>query len=190
MGTNLEGNLFYCSTKLEVANGNARYAWFSCACCPPNLMRTIASISGYMYTVHGDDLFVNLYVGSEGNINVNGTNVGITQQTNYPWEGSVGITLAPEQEKEFTMNIRIPGWVSEQANQNVTISVNSAPVKVEAEKGYVAITRRWKAGDVIAIDFPMEVRLTEAHPKVTTNTGRVAIERGPIVYAMERAGNN
>lgn len=188
-GVNLEGNLFYYSSHLEVTNGNPRYDWFACACCPPNLMRTIASISGYMYSVHADDLFVNLYVGSDGNINVNGTSVNVKQETNYPWEGSVGITVTPDTAKEFTMNFRIPGWVNEQSNQDVTISVNGVETPVVVENGYVAITRTWNAGDIVQVNLPMEVRITEAHDKVKDNVGRVVIERGPLVYCVERAGN-
>lgn len=189
VGTNLEGNLFYYSTLLEVSNGNPRSSWFGCACCPPNLMRTIAKLSEYMYSVHGDDVFVNMYVGSEGNINVRGTKVALKQETNYPWEGSIKMTVSPETQKEFTMKIRIPGWVQEQKNQKVTITVNGEAVTAPAEKGYVAITREWSEGDVIMIDIPMEIRKTEADPNVTTNAGRIALQRGPVVYCMEKAGN-
>ena len=189
VGTNLTGDKFYYSTYLEAKNGDPRSDWFACACCPPNLMRTIAKLSEYMYTVHGDDLFVNLYVGSDGNINVDGTNVELIQETEYPWDGAVKMTVNPEQEKEFTMKIRIPGWIQEQANKEVKISVNGEAVTAEAEKGYVAITRTWKAGDIVRIDMPMEIRMTEADPNVEANQGRIALQRGPIVYSIETAGN-
>lgn len=189
VGTNLTGDKFYYDTRLEVGNRQGRSDWFACACCPPNLMRTIAKLSEYMYTVHEDDLFVNLYIGSNGNINVDGTNVELTQKTEYPWDGAVKMTVNPEQEKKFTMNIRIPGWTQEQKNKTVKIEVNGEAVKAEAENGYVAITRTWKAGDIVKIDMPMEIRKTEADPNVITNAGRIALERGPIVYCMETAGN-
>ena len=131
VGTNLTGDKFYYSTYLEARNGDPRSDWFACACCPPNLMRTIAKLSEYMYTVHGDKLFVNMYIGSDGNVNVDGTNVGLIQETEYPWNGDIKMTVNPDEEKEFTMNIRIPGWVEEQANQNVTISVNGEAVTAE-----------------------------------------------------------
>ena len=146
-------------------------------------------VSEYMYTVHGDKLFVNMYIGSDGNVNVDGTNVGLIQETEYPWNGDIKMTVNPDEEKEFTMNIRIPGWVEEQANQNVTISVNGEAVTAEAEKGYVAITRTWNAGDVVRISIPMEIRMTEADPNVEANQGRIALQRGPIVYSIEMAGN-
>lgn len=189
VGTNLTGDKFYYSTYLEARNGDPRSDWFACACCPPNLMRTIAKLSEYMYTVHGDKLFVNMYIGSDGNVNVDGTNVGLIQETEYPWNGDIKMTVNPDEEKEFTMNIRIPGWVEEQANQNVTISVNGEAVTAEAEKGYVAITRTWNAGDVVRISIPMEIRMTEADPNVEANQGRIALQRGPIVYSIEMAGN-
>ena len=189
VGTNLTGDKFYYDTRLEVSNRQGRSDWFACACCPPNLMRTIAKLSEYMYTVHGDDLFVNLYIGSDGNVNVDGTNVELTQKTEYPWDGAVKMTVDPAKDKKFTMNIRIPGWTQEQKNKDVKIEVNGEAVKAEAENGYVAITRTWKAGDVVKIDMPMEIRMTEADPNVTTNAGRIALERGPVVYCMETAGN-
>ena len=189
VGTNLTGDKFYYSTYLEAKNGDPRSDWFACACCPPNLMRTIAKLSEYMYTIHGDKLFVNMYIGSEGNLNIDGTNVNLTQETEYPWDGAVKLTVTPDEAKEFTMNIRIPGWTQEQANKEVSIYVNGEKVTAEAEKGYVAITRTWEKGDIVRIDMPMEVRMTEADPNVEANQGRIAIQRGPIVYSIEMAGN-
>lgn len=189
VGTNLDGNLFYYSSLLEASRGNPRSSWFACACCPPNLMRTIASLSGYMYTVHKNDVFVNMYIESEGKVNVGGTEVSLNQETNYPWNGSVKLSVDPAETKEFTLKIRIPGWVKEQKNNTVEIKVNGEAVTAPAQKGYVAITKTWEKGDVVTIDIPMEIRMTEANPKVTTNTGKVALERGPIVYCMEKAGN-
>ena len=189
VGTNLDGNRFYYSTLLEVNGGQRRSEWFGCACCPPNLMRTIAAASGYMYTVHNNDLFVNMYIGSDGKVNVGGTQVTLKQETKYPWEGTVKMTVTPAAEKAFTMKIRIPGWVNEQQNKTVTIKVNNAPVSAVAEKGYIAINRTWKAGDIVDINMPMEIRKTESHPLVEATQGEVALQRGPIVYCMEKAGN-
>ncbi len=189
VGTNLDGNRFYYSTQLRVNGGNARSEWFGCACCPPNLMRTIASASGYMYTVHGNDVFVNMYAGSNGKVNVGGTTVALKQETEYPWDGAVKMTVNPDVSKAFTMNIRIPGWVNEQENKTVTIKVNGEAVTATAEKGYVAINRTWNKNDVITIDIPMEIRITEADPNIKATKGMVALQRGPIVYCMEKAGN-
>ncbi len=200
VGTNLEGNKFYYANKLEIPKkggstdggmygGVQRQDWFNCACCPPNLMRTIAKLSEYMYTIHKDNIFVNLYIGSEGTLKVDGTEVVLSQQTAYPWDGAVTISVSPKVSKTFTMNLRIPGWVNEQDNKNVTIKVNGEEVSEKTNKGYVKITREWMEGDKIQIDMPMEIRKTEANPNVTTNAGKIVIERGPIVYAVEKAGN-
>ncbi len=189
VGTNLDGNRFYYSTLLEVDGGNARSEWFACACCPPNLMRTIASLSGYMYTVHEKNVFVNMYVGSNGTVNVDGTDVGLKQETNYPWEGAVKLTVSPEADKEFTLKIRVPGWVQEQENKDITIKVNGEAVaSTAAEKGYISVTRTWKKGDVVDIDIPMEIRMTTTD-LIPADKGKVALQRGPIVYCMEKAGN-
>ena len=189
VGTNLDGNRFYYSTLLRVNRGNGRSEWFGCACCPPNLMRTIAALGGYVYNVHNKDLFVNMYAASNSNVTVDNTKVGIKQETNYPWDGKIKMTVTPEAEKEFAMKVRIPGWVSEQKNQNVTINVNGEAVTAKAENGYVTINRSWRSGDIVNIDIPMEIRLTESNENVEATKGQVAIERGPIVYCIEKAGN-
>lgn len=189
VGTNLDGNRFYYSTLLETSNGNWRSEWFGCACCPPNLMRTIAALGGYMYTVHNNNVFVNMYVGSDGKVNVGGTPVSLAQETEYPWNGAVKLTVNPEQSKEFTLKLRIPGWVQEQTDKNVSIKVNGTAVNAAVEKGYASVSRTWQKGDMVTIDIPMEIRKTEADPNVTTNNGRIALQRGPIVYSLEKAGN-
>ena len=189
VGENLDGNRFFYSTLLEVNGGNSRSEWFGCACCPPNLMRTIASLSGYMYTVHKNDVFVNMFVGSNGSVNVGGTQVGLKQETKYPWDGAVALTVSLKEAKKFALKVRIPGWVNEQKNKNVTIKVNGNAVTFQTEKGYAAIDRTWANGDVVSIDSPMEIRITESHEKVTATQGKIALQRGPIVYCMEKAGN-
>ncbi len=189
VGTNLDGNRFYYSTLLEVENGNGRSQWFGCACCPPNLMRTIASLSGYMYTVHGDNLFVNMYSGSTGTVNIGGRKIGLKQETEYPWDGAIKLTTTMEGSKAFAMKIRIPGWVNEQKNKDVAIKVNGQSVNVSVEKGYATINRTWNNGDAVTIDIPMEIRMTEAHELVKANQGRIALQRGPVVYCIEKAGN-
>lgn len=189
VGENLDGNRFYYSTLLQAENGNKRSEWFGCACCPPNLMRTIAALSGYMYTVHGKDLFVNMFVGSTGNVNIDGTSVGIKQETNYPWDGSVKLTMSLQESKDFAVKVRIPGWVNEQKNKTVTVKVNGTAVSQTAEKGYITLNNTWKDGDTITLDIPMEIRITESNEYVKPTLGRIAIQRGPIVYCMEKAGN-
>ncbi len=189
VGENLDGNLFYYSTLLRAENGNARSEWFGCACCPPNLMRTIASLSGYMYTAHKNDLFVNMFVGSNGTVNLGGTQVGLKQETNYPWDGAVKMTVTLPESKAFAMKIRIPGWINEQKDKNVVIKVNDETVTATAEKGYATINRTWNNNDVVSIDMPMEIRMTESNENVEATQGMIGLQRGPIVYCIEKAGN-
>jgi hypothetical protein len=188
---------------MDTAARNQRSEWFDCACCPPNLIRTIANMSGYMYTVNKDKVFVNMYGGSTGNINVGGDNVVIKQETNYPWAGAVKMTVKPSVAKNFTLNLRIPGWIKAQKYQQVTILVDGVAIDATpSEKGYVSIAKNWPVnGSVIEIDMPMEVRFTDADDNVSiayndfgtglTSNGqsnKIVIERGPIVYQLETPG--
>lgn len=192
-GVNLEGDRFYYANRLELPTKNGgtlgRSSWFACACCPPNLMRTLARLSEYMYTTHGDNVFVNMYIGSEATINVSGVKVGVTQKTAYPNDGNIEMTVNPEQSKQFTFKVRIPSWLKGQSDETPVIKVNGKKIKAEAVKGYVSIDRTWVKGDVISLDFPMEIKLTEGNEKVSDQQGKVAVERGPLVFSMEKAGN-
>ncbi|MDR0671637.1 MAG: glycoside hydrolase family 127 protein, partial [Oscillospiraceae bacterium] len=198
VGVNLAGGRFYYSTPIErTTTGSSRHLWESVACCEPNVLRTIANMGGYLYTVKQDSVFVNMYAGSTADVNVEGTNVKFAQVTNYPWDGVINMTVTPAESKEFTLNIRVPGWVKAQKYQEVTIEVDGERIDATPNaKGYVAITRIWPAsGAVLDIDIPMEVRITEADNNVYnigtathSNRNRIAIERGPIVYCLEDAG--
>ena len=201
VGVNLQGNRFAYSTGLD--GTLSRGTWQGCACCPPNVIRTIANIGGYMYTVNKDNIFVNLYGGSTGHINVQGDDIVIRQETQYPWEGDVKMTVTPSVNKTFTLSLRLPGWVKAQKYQQVTLKIDGEEIDATANaKGYIPITRVWPAtGTVINYDIPMEIRLTEADANVTrvyvTATNRdpdsgqnnkVVVERGPIVFMAESAG--
>nr|AGS53277.1 putative glycosyl hydrolase of unknown function (DUF1680) [uncultured bacterium contig00001] len=198
VGVNLSGGLFYYACYLD-AGPNNRSEWFACACCPPNVIRTIANMGGYMYSVNRDKIFVNMYGGSTGKINVQGGNVNIRQVTNYPWEGTVKLTVTPDADKDFSLNLRIPGWIKAQKYQQVKITVDGKEIdSTPSDKGYVTIAKNWPvSGTTIEMDMPMEVRFTEADDNVHyTGEGqedwdqrdKVVVERGPIVYNLETAG--
>ena len=200
VGSNLSGGLFYYGSRLENGSAQNRNTWDDIACCQPNLIKIVANIGGYMYGVNKDNVFVNMFVSSNSDINVQGTTVIIDQETNYPWEGAVKLTVKPETEKTFTMNIRIPGWVKAQKYQQATITIDGKAVdSTPNANGYVAITRSWPvSGTVIEMDIPMEIRITEPDNNVHygngtdtaagTNRDKIAIERGPIVYCVETPG--
>ena len=182
-------------------NTKTRQPWFGCACCPSNLSRFIPSMPGYMYGVHGNNLYVNLYAANTATIAVNGKNVTLEETTQYPWDGDIAIKVIQNKAKAFNMMIRIPGWVrnqvvpsdlysfSDDILSGYEVSVNGKKVDGELQNGYLVINRAWKKGDVVRIHFDMPVRTVIANRKVSDDRGRVAVERGPLVYCAEWADN-
>ena len=181
-----------------------RQPWFGCACCPSNLCRFIPSMPGYVYATRGDSLYVNLFAGNTATVSVGGKDVTLTQQTEYPWEGDVAITIGKSGPKRFTMMVRVPGWVrgevapgglytyADDTHQSYWVSVNGERVDLgngELHKGYMAISREWKKGDVVRLHFDMTPRTVKADSRVRADRGRVAVQRGPLVYCAEWADN-
>ncbi len=207
-GVSLSGDRFFYPNQLEYdgkeANNHGhagRAPWFGCACCPPNVLRTMASLGGYAYAVQDDKLFVNLYAQGDARAEVNGTAVKISQKTNYPWDGSINLTVNPAKEATFSLALRVPGWVQgkplpgdlytydDPSAAVWTLKVNGLPMKVELINGYASINRGWKSGDVVDLDLPMPVRRVAGNPKTAATVGLVALERGPVVYAFEGIDN-
>ena len=178
-----------------------RQPWFGCACCPSNLCRFIPSMPGYIYGVRDNDLYVNLYAANTATLALGGKSVTIQQDTNYPWDGDIAIKVLQNKAKAFNMMVRIPGWVQSRVvpsdlyayNDYIfstyEISVNGQIVDGELENGYMVINRNWKKGDVVRIHLDMPVRTVVASPRVSDDRGRVAVERGPLVYCTEWADN-
>ena len=179
-----------------------RQPWFGCACCPSNLCRFIPSFPGYVYAVKGRCLYVNLFAGNTATMQVEGKQVVLSQETNYPWDGDITLKIQKNQAKQFTMMVRIPGWVNrspvpsdlyrfaDDVLASYSVKVNGNPVMAELTDGYLAINRIWKIGDVVTIHFDMPVRTVKASPRVTDDRGRIAVERGPLVYCAEGADND
>ncbi len=179
-----------------------RQPWFGCACCPSNLCRFIPSMPGYVYATRGDSLYVNLYAGSTATVTVGGKKVELAQQTQYPWNGDVAISVQKNAAGRFTMMVRIPGWVrgevtpgglyayADSAEQYYWVSVNGERVAARPAKGYVAISREWKKGDVVSLHFDMTPRTVKADSRVSADRGRVAVQRGPLVYCAEWPDND
>jgi DUF1680 family protein len=204
-GVSLSGDRFFYPNPLAydgAAKNNHGFAgrapWFGCACCPPNLMRTLASLTGYFYAVKDDSLYVNLYAQSEGEVKIAGTTVKVAQQTDYPWSGQVTLNVSPAKPTKFTVRVRVPGWVQARAvpsdlycYDNLEegawrIGVKGTQIDDNPGKdGYVAITREWSKGDVVEIGFAMNARVVHGNAKIAATQGRVAFERGPIVYCVE-----
>jgi DUF1680 family protein len=186
----------------EFNRGSAeRSPWFDCSCCPTNVVRFLPSLPGYVYANEGDTIYVNLYVAGSGEVEMGRGRVSVEQATRYPWHGDVGLTVRPEQEGEFTLALRIPGWAKgrpvpsnlydylAKSSEPVVIEVNGERVDFAVERGFARVRRFWRAGDSVSLRLPLAVRRIESHPKIEGNRGKVAVERGPIVYCAEAVDN-
>ncbi len=203
-GVSASGDRFFYTNPLtydgraKINSGFAgRAPWFGCACCPPNLMRTLAALTGYFYAVRRDELYVNFYAQSEGKTPLAGTTVKLSQTTDYPWQGKVRLGVSPARPATFTLRLRIPEWAQgrpvpgdlygydEPGTPTWKVRVAGAEVVAPTEHGYVSITREWRSGDVVELDLPMPVRAVHGNLKIAAARGRVAFERGPVVYCVE-----
>jgi DUF1680 family protein len=205
-GVSLAGNTFFYQNPLE-SNGRARRTeYFEVACCPANLARMLEQLPELVYAQTDDTIYANLYVGNHANVTVGNRSVKIVEDTRYPWDGDVSIGLDPEGAGTFTMALRIPGWsrdtpvpsdlyrFADNAGEKPAVSVrsrNAAPqqVPLDVRDGYVRIKRNWKRGDTIHLTLPMPARRIVAHAGVKDDEGRMAIQRGPLVYAVEAVDN-
>jgi hypothetical protein len=185
-GVSLDGRKFFYVNPLESAGRRHRQDWFGCACCPPNIARLLASLGQYAYSQRADAAFVHLYAQGSASLDLGGRRVELEQRTRYPWDGRVRLTVRPERPSAFTLALRIPGWC-----RNARLKVNGEPVSLDARvvNGYARITREWASGDRVALDLPMPVEQIEAAPQVRADCGRVALQRGPIVYCLEEVDN-
>ena len=163
-----------------------RQEWFGCACCPPNIARLLASFGQYVYSTGPREIQVNLFTASTFNATLAGAAVSITQVTEYPWRKKVRIKVDPDKPMQFTLSVRAPGWC-----KGAKLAVNGKPVALGpiTRKGFARIKRQWSAGDRVELTLPMPAQHIEAHPHVRHNAGRVALQRGPVVYCLEEADN-
>ena len=182
-GISLGGDRFFYVNPLESKGDHHRQEWYGCACCPSQLSRFLPSIGNYIYASSDDALWVNLYIGNTGQIRIGETDILLTQETDYPWDGSVKLTISTSQPLEKEIRLRIPNWC-----KTYDLSINGKRINVSEEKGY-AVIKDWKSQDVIALDMDMPVEIVAADPHVKENFGKRAIQRGPLVYCMEERDN-
>lgn len=201
-GLSLSGDYFFYPNPLESRKNVARSQWFECACCPPNLIRFFGSLPGYMYAVDSSGIYVNLYGASKVKTGLLGTSSGadsvtITQTTAFPRDGEISLSMELSRSREFSLRLRIPGWAAEEAipgnlyqftaplREKVAVKVNGQSFSTSLHKGYIEIRRRWKKGDQVWLSLPMPVRRVVADTRVAADRGRVALQRGPLVYCLE-----
>ena len=199
-GVSLDGGSFFYPNPLSSNGKYSRKPWFGCACCPSNVSRFIPSLPGYVYAVKNDQVYVNLYLSNKAELKVDKKKILLEQETGYPWNGDIRLKIT-QGNQDFTMKLRIPGWVrgnvlpgdlySYTDNQKPVyqVSVNGQTVESDVNDGYLSIARKWKKGDVVEVHFDMIPRIVKANPKVEADHGRVAVERGPIVYCAEWPDN-
>jgi DUF1680 family protein len=200
-GISISGDKFFYSNPLASLGNNERSPWFSCACCPPNIARTIPLIPGYVYATGNNDIYINLYIQDSAKIDYKGQQIQIKQFTNYPWNGKITLEINPVKPIETTLLLRIPGWArgkpvpgdlyqyKEKLNLPVKLFVNGLAKKIELQNGYAVINRVWKSGDEISLELPMPVRKVEANDSVKADLNKIALERGPIVFCAEGVDN-
>lgn len=208
-GIGLDGKSFFYTNAMEIRNNFShpdmeatRSGWFECSCCPTNLTRLIPSVPGYMYAQKADNLFVNLFINSTVDLQVNNKAVQIAQQNNYPWDGNLKFIINSAKANTFNLLIRIPGWAQNSAvpsnlykfesnsSSSTEIKVNGVKVAYTMQNGYAVINKAWSKNDVVEVNLPMEVRRVLASDSVKNDIGKVALQRGPIMYCAEWADNN
>ena len=202
-GVSLDGGTFFYPNPLESDGSHERQAWFGCACCPSNICRFIPSVPGYVYAVKDNSLYVNLYMANTMDVEVEGRKVSMSQETSYPWNGDIKVKIDRNSHRRpFILKLRIPGWVQgevmpgglyqyvdgKQLSFSVLVNGEDAGGSI-TDDGYYTIGRKWEKGDEIDIHFDMEPRMVEADARVEADLGRVAIERGPLVYCAEWPDN-
>jgi hypothetical protein len=208
-GVGLDGKSFFYSNAMQIKSSfpfaeteTARAGWFECSCCPTNLARLFPSLPGYVYAQRGNDVFVNLFVSGSTDLLVNKKKVQLTQQNNYPWDGGLKFTVNPASATSFNLRVRIPGWARNEAmpsslytfatpsDKQATLKVNGKPQTYTLQDGYAVLTRKWQKNDVVEVTLPMEVRQVVANPLVKDDLGKVALQRGPVIYCAEWKDNN
>lgn len=208
-GVGMDGNSFFYTNAMEIRSAYkhrdmeaGRSGWFTCSCCPTNITRLIPSVPGYVYAMNGSDLYVNLFVAGSSTVTISGKPVELKQQNNYPWNGDLKFVVTPKSPLTFAMRLRIPGWAQNEAipsdlyafkdqpGSKPVIRINGVDVQYTMEKGYAVINRKWKKGDVIELNLPMDVRRVVANKKLEDDRGKVALQRGPLIYCAEWKDND
>jgi DUF1680 family protein len=203
-GVSLAGDEYFYVNPLEsdgrylFNHGSAgRQPWFEVTCCPTSLCRFLPSLPGYQYAAAGDALYVGLFAAGSAELEAAGSRIRITQETGYPWEGTVRLALYPERRTRVRLLVRVPGWAIERilagglyrfrrpGGEKPALRLNGGSIGMVMEKGWAVIDREWEPGDTVELSLPMPVRMVECDPRVEDNRGKAALQRGPLVYCVE-----
>lgn len=200
-GVSLSGDRFFYDNPLESNRAHERAAWFGCACCPGNVTRFLASVPGYVYATAGNAILVNLFVGNRAAVPLGPDTVAISQTTDYPWDGTVVLTVDDPGGADFDLLVRVPGWAVNDAVPSdlyrfvdpaagpVRFALNGKRIQPRVADGYARIQRRWRKRDRVEVSLPMPARRVEADPRVEADRGKIAFQRGPLVYCFEDKDN-
>ena len=209
-GIGMDGKTFFYTNTLQIKDHfrhkdieTKRSTWFPCSCCPTNVTRVLPSVPGYAYAQRGDDVYVNLFIsGSAALTTSKGIGFTVRQESNYPWEGNIKIKVEPSKSSVLKLFVRIPGWATNQAlpgdlynfggeaSATIQPKLNGKSIESKIEKGYLVVERAWKKGDVLELELPMEIRRVYANPSVAEDVGKVALQRGPLIYCAEAVDND
>jgi DUF1680 family protein len=184
-GVSLQGNTYFYDNPLAAGPQRQRWSWHGCPCCPPMFLKIMGALPGYIYAQAPGEVYVNLFIGSQATVQVNGGKLHLRQTTRYPWDGEIKLTVTPERPVNFALYVRLPRWC-EQPRLRVNGRVISP---LEPVRGYARLQRSWRRGDVVELSLPMPPARIKAHPKVEANRGRVALQRGPLIYCLEGVDN-
>jgi DUF1680 family protein len=184
-GVSLKGDSYFYENPLEAGKNRHRWAWHSCPCCPPMFLKIMGALPSYIYAQEANELYVNQFIGNRAKVTVNGTQVMLKLKTRYPWDGKIKLSIDPASAAEFGVNLRVPAWCND-----ARLRLNGVAVlPIEKVNGYARLKRKWRRGDVIELSLPMPVQRIKANPKVEADTGRVALQRGPLIYCLEAVDN-
>ncbi len=200
-GVSLSGDRYFYDNPLESFGQHERAEWFGCACCPSNITRFMPSIPGYIYAVDKNIVYINLFASNSAKLKLEAEEIQILQETGYPWDGKIKLSINSSVNKDVTFKIRIPGWCGNKptpgdlysfinsGTEEVNVKINGKPLKIITEKGYLSLNQKWQAGDIIELELPMPVRRIASNNLVECNIGKTAFQRGPIVYCFEGKDN-
>jgi hypothetical protein len=208
-GLGLDGKSFFYTNAMQVKNSfshssleTGRSGWFPCSCCPTNVVRLLPSVPGYVYAQKDDELFINLFISSKSSIHILGKDVEVIQQNNYPWDGKLEFNIHTSAPVAFSLKIRIPGWALNSAipsdlysfenpqTKYIPVTINGKETEYKIENGYAVFNRKWSGNELVELRLPMEVKRVTANKKVLSDIGKVALQRGPIIFCAEGIDNN